>query len=180
MVEIPLNSPEPLESIALLADALSERGRLGAGTVLEPGQVSAVAAAGAQFVVSPNLDLAVVAAARQAGLDSFPGVFTPTECFSALSAGAVALKVFPAEIIGPAGIRALRAVLPPRTSIFAVGGVEPSNFATWRRAGTNGFGIGSYLYTPDRTTAETLERAEKCVAAYDALLGNPQAERAGP
>lgn len=169
MVEVPLNSPQPFDSIARIAGALSARGRIGAGTVLEARQIRRIALAGGHFAVSPNFDPAVVGAARRAGLRSYPGVFTPSECFAALEAGADALKIFPAEIMGPTGIRALRAVLPRETCLLAVGGADPSNFADWAGAGANGFGIGSFLYTPGRTVAEVRERAEQCVAAYDAL-----------
>ena len=169
MVEVPLNSPRPFDSIARIAEALSARGRIGAGTVLEARQIRRVATAGGHFAVSPNFDADVVGAARRAGLRSYPGVFTPTECFAALKAGADALKIFPAEIMGPTGIRALRAVLPTETCVLAVGGADPSNFADWAGAGANGFGIGSFLYAPGRSIAEVRERAEQCVTAYDAL-----------
>ena len=169
MVEIPLNSPQPFDSISRLAESLSNRGRIGAGTVLHPEQVEAVASAGGGFIVSPNFTPAVVQATTEAGLGSYPGVFSPSECFAALEAGADALKIFPAEILGPAGVRALRAVLPPEASLFAVGGVDPSNFAAWRVAGADGFGIGSYLYAPGRSPADVRDRADECVAAYDAL-----------
>ena len=169
MVEIPLNSPQPFDSVARLADALSSRGKIGAGTVLHPEQVQAVATAGGDFIVSPNFSLAVVRATKEVGLDSYPGVFSATECFAALEAGADALKIFPAEIMGPSGVRALRAVLPPEVRIFSVGGADPSSFAAWHGAGTDGFGIGSYLYAPGRSPAEVRARADECVAAYDAL-----------
>ena len=169
MVEIPLNSPQPFESIARLATTLSTRGSFGAGTVLHPGQVRELVNAGGGFVVSPNFSPAVVHTTKEAGLGSYPGVFTPSECFAALEAGADALKIFPAEIMGPAGIRALRAVLPPKASLFAVGGADPSNFAAWTGAGVDGFGIGSYLYAAGRSPAEVRARAEECVVAYDAL-----------
>ena len=169
MVEIPLNSPQPFDSIARLAKAISNRGSIGAGTVVHPGQVRALVNAGGDFVVSPNFSPAVVQATKGAGLGSYPGVFTPSECFAALESGADALKIFPAEIMGPAGVRALRAVLPPDASLFAVGGADPSNFAVWAGAGADGFGIGSYLYAAGRSPSEVRARAEECVAAYDAL-----------
>ena len=125
--------------------------------------------AGAKFVVSPNFNPLVVQEALHAGIDCYPGVFTATECLSAVDAGATALKIFPAEIMGPVGIRALRAVLPPGVRIIAVGGAGPSNFFEWTAAGADGFGIGSFLYSPGRSVSEVRARADECVAAYDGL-----------
>ena len=173
MVEVPLNSPTPLDSIACLSDTLGCRGQVGAGTVLEPSQVRDVVDAGAKFVVSPNFNPLVVQEAQHAGIDCYPGVFTATECLSALDAGVTTLKIFPAEIMGPVGIRALRAVLPPGVRIIAVGGAGPSNFSEWAAAGADGFGIGSFLYSPGRTVFEVHARAAECVAAYDASSNLP-------
>ena len=180
MVEIPLNSPRPLDSITRLADALSDRGIIGAGTVLDRAEVADVARAGARFVVSPNFDPAVVETARSLNLATYPGVFTPTECLAALRAGAGALKIFPAEIMGPAGIKALRAVLPGRSRLIAVGGADPGSFLEWRQAGVDGFGLGSYLFVPGRSVKVVHERARKCVSAYDALPDRAQQDSRNP
>ena len=135
---MPLNSPEPLKSIAAMQSALGDRARIGAGTVLTPEEVRAVAATGATFVVSPNADPRVIIRTKELGLGSYPGVFTATEAFAALAAGADVLKIFPAGIMGTAGLGALRAVLPAGTPVYAVGGVGPGDFAAWRAAGADG------------------------------------------
>ncbi|GAB4382406.1 2-dehydro-3-deoxy-6-phosphogalactonate aldolase [Albidovulum sp.] len=166
-IEVPLNSPDPFESIARLARAHGDRAAIGAGTVLTAGEVARVAAAGGRLVVSPNCDPAVIAATRAAGLESYPGVLTPSECFAALAAGASGLKVFPAFLMGVEGLGAVRAVLPQAARIFMVGGVGPENFARWLAAGADGFGIGSALYRPGMTAAEVADRAAAIVAAYD-------------
>lgn len=167
-IEVPLNSPEPFDSIAALAQALAGRARIGAGTVLDVSQVAAVKAAGGTLVVSPDTNPAVIAATRAAGMASYPGVMTPTEAFVALRAGATGLKIFPGNLVGPAGLKALRAVLPPDTACFAVGGAGPENFAAWITAGATGFGLGTALYTPGLTAEEVRDRAGTVVAAYDA------------
>ncbi len=133
-------------------------------------EVNAVADAGGQIIVSPNCNARVIGATKAAGLSSYPGVFTPSECFAALAAGADALKIFPAEMAGPSGIKAMKAVLPPEVPVFAVGGADPTNFADWAAAGTDGFGLGSYLYKPGRSAEDVGRRAAECVAAYDALF----------
>lgn len=173
-IEAPLNSPDPLRSIALMQDALGSRARIGAGTVLTPDEVDAVAATGATFIVSPNADARVIARTKERGLGSYPGVFTATECFAALAAGADALKIFPANLMGTAGLKAIGAVLPPAAPIYAVGGVGPDNFAEWRDAGAVGFGLGASLYAPGRALADTAERAAAAVRAYDRAFGAPQ------
>ncbi|WP_112323520.1 2-dehydro-3-deoxy-6-phosphogalactonate aldolase [Oceanibium sediminis] len=170
-IEVPLNSPEPLDSIARIASALKGRGHFGAGTVLSVKDVQAVAAAGGDFIVSPNCNPEVIRASKAAGLGSYPGVYTPTECFAALDAGADALKIFPAELMEPKGLKALKAVLPKDRDVLAVGGADPSNFADWAAAGADGFGLGSFLYKPGRPAAEVGQRAADCVAAYDAAYG---------
>lgn len=169
-IEVPLNSPDPFDSISALAAALSDRARVGAGTVLDVAQIAQVRAAGGGLVVSPDTNPAVIAATRAAGMASYPGVMTPTEAFTALRAGATGLKLFPGTLVGPTGLRAIRAVLPPDTECWAVGGAGPDNFADWIAAGAHGFGIGTALYRPGLTAAEVRARAEAVVAAYDAAM----------
>ncbi|MBU1385576.1 MAG: 2-dehydro-3-deoxy-6-phosphogalactonate aldolase [Alphaproteobacteria bacterium] len=167
-LEVPLNSPQPLESIRRLRAALGDRAVVGAGTVLTPVAVHEVAAAGGQIVISPNADPAVIQAARAAGLMSMPGFFTPTEAFAAIGAGAQVLKLFPAEVAGVAGLKAVRAVLPADQRVYAVGGVEPDSVAAWRSAGASGFGIGSAIYRAGRSARDAGERAAAFVAAWKA------------
>jgi len=168
-IEVPLNSPDPYASIFAMASEFGDHALIGAGTVLTLEQVARVAQAGGKLVVSPNTDSAVIRATVAAGLQSWPGALTPTECFAALAAGATGLKIFPASIIGPEGIRAMRAVLPSKTPVYAVGGAGPSNFAEWVKAGASGFGIGSALYAPGMSVADVTTRARALVAAWDAL-----------
>jgi 2-dehydro-3-deoxyphosphogalactonate aldolase len=167
-IEVPLNSPEPLVSIRRLAEAFGAVAQIGAGTVLTPGEVEAVAAVGGRLIVSPNTDAEVIAAAKRRGLESLPGAFTATECFAALKARADGVKLFPAAHLGPDGLAALRAVLPPAAQVYAVGGVGPRDFAAWRRAGASGFGIGGALYAPGHSPDEVGARASDMVAAFDA------------
>lgn len=168
MIEVPLNSPQPLASIATLQARFGRLARIGAGTVLDVAQVHEVAATGATLIVSPNCDPAVIRASKAAGLTSYPGVMTPTEAFAAVAAGADALKLFPGELIGPVGLRAMRAVLPPDLPLYAVGGVTAQNMAEWTRAGAAGFGIGSALYRPGDSAATVAEKARQIVAAWEA------------
>ena len=165
VIEVPLNSPDPFESISLMSTALGERALVGAGTVLEPEQVAQVAEAGGRIVVSPNCNPAVIRQTVAAGLVSAPGFFTPTEAFAALAAGAHALKLFPAEAAGPAVVKAQRAVLPPGVPLIVVGGVAPNNMAGYLSAGAAGFGVGGGLYRPGDSVDEVRRRAEAFVAA---------------
>ena len=153
-LEVPLNSPEPLESIWRISEAFGDRLLVGAGTVLTVADVEAVAQAGGRLIVSPNTDTAVIAAAKARGLVSLPGMFTPSEAFAALAAGADGLKLFPAEAASPTVLKAMKAVLPADKPVFVVGGVTPEAMAPWRAAGAQGFGLGSALYKPGRPVAE--------------------------
>lgn len=168
MIETPLNSPDPLESIRAMRAAVGGRAQIGAGTVLTEAEAEAVAAAGGRFVVSPNTDPAVIARARALGMASWPGAFTATECFAALAAGADGIKIFPASIMGPEGIRALRAVLPAAAPVYAVGGAGADSFAAYLAAGADGFGLGGNLYRPGDSAEAVGEKARALVAAFDA------------
>ncbi len=168
-IEVPLNSPEPLVSITAMARAFGDEAQIGAGTVLTVDEVHDVYAAGGTLIVSPNADIEVIAATRWLGMESWPGVMTPSECFAALKAGATGLKLFPGSLIGPDGLKAMRAVLPKTCPVYAVGGAGPANFAQWRAAGADGFGIGTAIYTPGLTAAEAGARARAMVAAWDSV-----------
>jgi 2-dehydro-3-deoxyphosphogalactonate aldolase len=175
-IEVPLNSPEPLRSIAALAGAFGERVLVGAGTVLDPADVGGIAEAGGRLVVMPHADHAVIRAAKAHGLWCMPGVATATEAFGALAAGADALKTFPAEALPPTAVKAWRAVLPKEAWLLPVGGITPERMAPYVAAGANGFGLGSALYQRGRTPAETAARAAAFVAAYRDLMAPDQAE----
>ena len=166
-IEVPLNSPDPFDSIKAMADAHGQDALIGAGTVLSTDDVGRVAQAGGRLIVSPNCDQRVIVATKAAGMASWPGVMTPTECFLALKSGADGLKIFPASLIGPEGIKAIRAVLPPGTQVYAVGGAGADNFAQWLAASADGFGIGSALYKPGMSVSDVSARARDMVAAYD-------------
>ena len=166
--EVPLNRPGALESLAVLAQAFPGRLRLGAGTVLTPDDVRSAHASGARFIVSPNTDPDVIREAKSLGLLSAPGVFTASEAFTALRAGADALKLFPADALGPGALKALKTVLPPNTRIYAVGGVELSHVDTWRRAGAGGLGLGGSLYREGSAPATVAQTARAFVSAWTA------------
>lgn len=165
LIEVPLNSPQPLTSIAALAAALPDA-LVGAGTVLTPRQVREVHAAGGQLIVSPNFDAGVVAEALRLGLICLPGVMTPTEAFAALAAGAHGLKLFPAEMASPVIVKALRAVLPASVLLLPVGGITPDTMGAYRAAGANGFGLGSALYRPGMAATEVARHAAAFVSAW--------------
>jgi 2-dehydro-3-deoxyphosphogalactonate aldolase len=163
IIEVPLNSPDPLESIRRLAGRMGERALVGAGTVLDPADVERVREAGGRIIVSPNSYAPVIEATVQAGLVSSPGYFTPTEAFEAIRAGAHALKLFPAENATPRTVKAQRAVLPKDVPLLVVGGVTPDAMRPWIEAGADGFGLGSGLYKPGQSAEETAMRARAYV-----------------
>ena len=167
LIEVPLNSPQPLASIATLVAQLPNA-LVGAGTVLTPTQVREVHTAGGQLIVSPNADADVIRAAVQLGMVCLPGVMTPTEAFAALAAGASGIKLFPAELVPPAGVKAMRAVLSADTLVLPVGGITPEAMAPYRAAGANGFGLGSALYKPGDDAATVAAAARRYVAAWNA------------
>lgn len=168
IIEVPLNSPSPFESIGLIAAALGERALIGAGTVMTATDVRRVRDAGGRLIVSPNCDPGVIAAAVGAQMVSVPGYFTPTEAFRAIEAGAHGLKFFPAEGASPKVLKAHKAVLPSDLPVLAVGGIQPEAMRTWIEAGADGFGIGTGLYRPGQDAAQTMMRAR----AYRAALEN--------
>jgi 2-dehydro-3-deoxyphosphogalactonate aldolase len=168
LIEVPLNSPRPLDSIRIMAEAAADRASIGAGTVLTIEEVEAVAAAGGEFIVSPNINAAVIRKTKARRLGSFPGVFTASEALAAVAAGADGLKFFPANLLGPEGIKAIGVVLPKTMPLIAVGGVDAANIAAYRKAGVAGFGLGSNLYKPGMGAEEVSMRAQAIVAAYDA------------
>lgn len=169
LIEVPLNSPDPLTSLATMRRTLPPDALVGAGTVLSVAAVAQVLAAGGELIVMPHADPQVIRAAKTAGLLCMPGVATPTEAFAALAAGADALKLFPAEGLPPAVLKSMRAVLPARTALFPVGGITPMGMAAYRAAGAAGFGLGSALYAPGMSVDEVRARAVVFVEAWASL-----------
>jgi 2-dehydro-3-deoxyphosphogalactonate aldolase len=163
LIEVPLNSPDPFDSIARLARL--EGALVGAGTILDPAEIQRLAAAGGALAVSPHCDPAVIAETKRLGLISIPGIATPTEAFAALKAGADALKLFPAEGASPTVLKAMRAVLPKETAVLPVGGIAPDSMGPWRAVGAAGFGLGSALYKPGDSAEAVAAQARKFISA---------------
>lgn len=169
-IEVPLNSPSPFDSIERLAKAFGEGAEIGAGTVLTPEQVERVHQSGGTLIVSPNMNASVIVHTKQLGMVSYPGVFTASECFDAIGAGADGLKLFPGSMAGPEGLKALKAVLPDMIPVYAVGGAGADNFGEWLAAGADGFGVGSALYKPGDDAATVAVKARALIDAYDGAL----------
>ena len=168
-IEVPLNSPSPFDSINAIVKVYGDQALIGAGTVLTTAQVKQVRSAGGQLVVSPNCDPAVIAATIAEGMQSWPGVFTPSEALAALQAGATGLTLFPGDMAGPKGLKAMRAILPFGTQVYAVGGAAPDNFSKWIEASADGFGLGSAIYKPGDTSETVAAKAQAIVTAFDAI-----------
>ena len=169
LIEVPLNSPDPLSSIAALRQALPAEVLVGAGTLLEVGQIGPLCDCGAELAVMPHADPALIRAAKAAGLLCVPGIASPTEAFTALAAGADALKIFPAELVTPAVLKAMCAVLPKGCGLLPVGGIKPESIKPYVEAGATGFGLGSALYKPGMTAEQTASMARQFVAAWRAV-----------
>jgi len=167
LIEVPLNSPDPLRSISILAGEFGDQAMIGAGTVLTTDQVAGVELAGGQMIISPNADPDVVSETKRRGLISIPGIATPTEAFRVLAAGADALKLFPAEALAPSVLKAMRAVLPDEVPVLPVGGIGANNMDGYLAAGAFGFGLGSSLYRPGKSIAAIARDAEDIIAAFD-------------
>lgn len=168
LIEVPFNSPDPDGSIAAMVEALGTRAAFGGGTVTSPALAERLAAAGGRFMVSPNIDAAVIARSLELGMDVLPGFLTPTEAFAALAAGATNLKLFPGSVLGSGYIKALREVLPKAVRVWAVGGVGPANVAEFRSAGVFGIGVGGSLYRPGDSAEAVHDRAAALIAAWNA------------
>lgn len=167
MIEVPINSPQPFNSIEQIAAKFGNDALIGGGTLLSVSEIEDLTNAGGRLAVSPDCNPEVIKAAKAKGMVSFPGVFTPTECFTALRSGADGLKIFPSFLMGEEGLKALRAVLPPETQVFSVGGADAGNFTSWLQAGANGFGIGHAIYKPGASAKEVTAKATELVRAYD-------------
>ena len=168
IIEVPLNSPDPFTSIRKIAECLGDEALVGAGTVVDFDDVARVKDAGGRIIVAPNMNPQIIAAAVAAGMVTSPGIFTPTEAFSAIHCGAQAIKLFPAEAASPKVVKSIRAVLPKDVRLLVVGGVTPESMAGWLEAGADGFGLGGGIYTPGQSPAETLKKARAYVAALGA------------
>ena len=168
-IEVPLNSPDPFESISIMVKLYGQDATIGAGTVLQVDQVRQLSYLGAAMVVSPDCNTDVITTTKDFGMASYPGCFTASECFSAIRAGADGLKLFPSFVLGTKGLSALRAILPDEIPVFVVGGVDASNFADWRKAGALGFGIGTALYAPGSKLSDIKKSANDIVKSYDNL-----------
>lgn len=166
MIEVPMNSPDAFTSIQMLANNYENKALIGAGTVLSVDEVIAVRKAGARLVVSPNTNAAVIAETKRSNMISIPGCCTPTEILTAIAAGADAVKLFPAEMISPATVKAVQAVLPPQFPLFAVGGIHAGNMKHYMQHGINGFGIGSALYKPGKSLTDIRRDAPSLISAY--------------
>jgi len=169
IIEVPLNSPEPFRSIEILAKTMPQNVLIGAGTVLDPQQVNGIHDVGGRLVVMPHADLDVIRRAKEQGLICTPGVATPTEAFAALKAGADGIKIFPAEAVPPAVVKAWRAVLPKDAIVVPVGGIKPDSMRPYIDAGANGFGLGSALFTPAMSVEEIGRNARSFAAAWQGL-----------
>jgi len=169
ILEVTMNSPRPFESIAIMTKALNGKALIGAGTVTTPDEVDAVHKAGGTLIISPNMDLDVISRTKELGLSCYPGCQTPTECFAALKAGADVLKIFPASTIGPSGVKAIRAVLPKSTEVYAVGGVNAANMPDYATVGVTGFGLGSALFDTGKSIEDIHASAVSFVKTWDAL-----------
>lgn len=170
-IEIPLNSPDPFRSIRIAVETAPDHCLIGAGTVLTTADVDRLAGVGGRLMVSPNVDAEVIQRASGHGMVTMPGVLSPTEALAAIKAGASGLKFFPASVLGPAGIAAIKSILPPETEIGAVGGVSHSNYADYRAVGIRTFGLGSSLYKPGMNVDDIAKRAQLSVATYDDVFG---------